>query len=71
MTVPLVAKPKVWCSFCGKSEHDVELLIAGPRGIFICSEDVILCVDIVSENRAKHAAAARGEPASSAGGASA
>jgi ClpX C4-type zinc finger len=35
------------CSFCGKSQHQVEKLIAGP-GIFICSACVKLCSDIVA-----------------------
>ncbi len=35
------------CSFCGKSQHQVEKLIAGP-GIFICGDCVKLCADIVA-----------------------
>jgi ATP-dependent Clp protease ATP-binding subunit ClpX len=31
------------CSFCGKSQHQVEKLIAGPRAVFICNECVGLC----------------------------
>jgi hypothetical protein len=38
----------MFCSFCGKSQHDVKKLIAGP-GIFICDECVLLCHRIVSE----------------------
>jgi ClpX C4-type zinc finger/Glyoxalase superfamily protein len=41
------AKPKtLHCSFCGKSQHDVRALIAGPA-VFICDECVALCDDIV------------------------
>jgi hypothetical protein len=37
----------LYCSFCGKSQHDVRKLIAGP-GPFICNECVDLCVSICS-----------------------
>jgi len=41
------APPKtLCCSFCGKSQHDVRKLIAGP-GVFICDECIDLCTDIV------------------------
>jgi hypothetical protein len=40
--------PTVYCSFCGKSQHEVAKLIAGP-GVFICDECVDLCDDIVSD----------------------
>jgi hypothetical protein len=36
------------CSFCGKSQHKVEKLIAGPRGVFICNECVRLCDGILA-----------------------
>jgi hypothetical protein len=35
------------CSFCGKSQHKVEKLIAGPRGVFICNACVRLCDGIL------------------------
>lgn len=41
------AKATLYCSFCGKSQHDVQKLIAGPGKIFICNECVALCVDIL------------------------
>lgn len=42
------AKPvKLECNFCGKFEQDVLLLIAGPRGVFICNECIELMVDII------------------------
>lgn len=43
-------KPKqtLYCSFCGKSQHEVQKLIAGPT-VFICDECVTLCVEIVNE----------------------
>ena len=37
------------CSFCGKSEHHVQKLIAGPA-VFICDECVNICVDVLREN---------------------
>lgn len=40
------------CSFCGKSQHEVKKLIAGPS-VFICDECVDLCVDIIREEN-KH-----------------
>ena len=40
----------LYCSFCGKSQHEVRKLIAGPT-VFICDECVALCTDIV-EGRA-------------------
>lgn len=44
----------LYCSFCGKSQHEVEKLIAGPR-VFICDECVSLCMDIILEARAEAA----------------
>ncbi len=40
------AKNTRYCSFCGKSEHEVRKLIAGPT-VFICDECVVLCMDII------------------------
>ena len=40
------------CSFCGKQQHEVKKLIAGPA-VFICNECVTLCVDIVKEGNKK------------------
>ena len=42
------SKNHPYCSFCGKSHHEVRKLIAGPT-VFICNECVELCMDIVSE----------------------
>ena len=39
----------LYCSFCGKSQHEVRKLIAGPS-VFICDECVDLCNDIISED---------------------
>ena len=41
-------KEKLFCSFCGKSQHEVKKLIAGPT-VFICDECVELCTDIIKE----------------------
>ena len=38
------------CTFCGKQQNQVERLIAGP-GVFICSECVDLCQQIIQEGR--------------------
>ena len=37
----------LYCSFCGKSQHEVRKLVAGPGRVFICNECVDLCHDIV------------------------
>ncbi len=41
-------KSELHCSFCGKGQHDVQKLIAGPT-VFICDECISLCVDIIKE----------------------
>ena len=41
-------KKTLFCSFCGKSQHEVKKLIAGPT-VFICDECVELCNDIIKE----------------------
>jgi len=41
-------KNTLYCSFCGKSQHEVRKLIAGPT-VFICDECVELCMDIIKE----------------------
>ena len=46
MSKPRDSKTTRYCSFCGKSEHEVRKLIAGPT-VFICDECVELCVDII------------------------
>ena len=42
----------LYCSFCGKSQHEVKKLIAGPS-VFICDECIDLCTDIIQEELAK------------------
>tara|TARA_B100002019_G_scaffold156177_1_gene134468 strand:+ start:1132 stop:2400 length:1269 start_codon:yes stop_codon:yes gene_type:complete len=42
------SKNTLFCSFCGKSQHEVKKLIAGPT-VFICDECVELCMDIIKE----------------------
>ncbi|KMN32211.1 MULTISPECIES: ATP-dependent Clp protease ATP-binding subunit ClpX [Chromobacterium] len=42
----------LYCSFCGKSQHEVQRLIAGPQ-VFICNECVELCNDIIREELEK------------------
>lgn len=43
------SKNTLYCSFCGKSQHEVRKLIAGPT-VYICNECVELCMDIVHED---------------------
>ena len=50
----------LYCSFCGKSQHEVRKLIAGPS-VFICDECVDLCNDIITEEMQEKAATATGE----------
>jgi ATP-dependent Clp protease ATP-binding subunit ClpX len=42
------SKNSLYCSFCGKSQHELRKLIAGPT-VYICNECVELCMDIISE----------------------
>jgi ATP-dependent Clp protease ATP-binding subunit ClpX len=44
------SKGTLYCSFCGKSQHEVRKLIAGPT-VFICDECVELCKDIIQEEK--------------------
>lgn len=46
------AKPDLFCSFCGKNQHEVRKLIAGPT-VFICDECIELCIDIIREENKK------------------
>ncbi len=48
----------LYCSFCGKSQHEVRKLIAGPS-VFICDECVELCNDIIREELEEKSASAR------------
>ena len=50
----------LYCSFCGKSQHEVRKLIAGPS-VFICDECVELCNDIIREELEEKAASARNQ----------
>ena len=45
------SKNTLYCSFCGKSQHEVRKLIAGPT-VFICDECVELCVNFITEESA-------------------
>ena len=42
------AEKTLYCSFCGKSQHEVKKLIAGPS-VFICDECIDLCNDIIRD----------------------
>src|SRR3954466_3980510 len=52
----------LYCSFCGKSQHEVVKLIAGPA-VFICNECVDLCIDIIREENKERDTKAVGTPA--------
>src|SRR5213076_2814670 len=51
-------KNTLYCSFCGKSQHEVRKLIAGPT-VFICDECVELCMDIIREENTSSLAKSR------------
>src|SRR5512139_221975 len=57
---PSSGEKLLYCSFCGKSQHEVRKLIAGPS-VFICDECIELCNDIIREE----SAADKGKPAKS------
>ena len=48
----------LYCSFCGKSQHEVKKLIAGPS-VFICDECIELCNDIIRDEVPADAATPR------------
>ncbi|MEP2979300.1 MAG: ATP-dependent Clp protease ATP-binding subunit ClpX [Lentilitoribacter sp.] len=56
------SKNTLYCSFCGKSQHEVRKLIAGPT-VFICDECVELCTDIIrEENKSSMVKSSEGVP---------
>lgn len=50
MPSPDKRQPRLYCSFCGKAEHEAFMLIAGPT-VFICDECISLCEEMVTERR--------------------
>lgn len=54
-------EPKIRCSFCGKTEDQVNKLIAGPGGAYICDECVDLCSEIIAEEMSHDAEEDLGE----------
>ncbi len=52
------SKNTLYCSFCGKSQHEVRKLVAGPT-VFICDECVELCMDIIGEENKSSLAKSR------------
>lgn len=44
--------PTLYCDFCGKSQHEVRKLIAGPKN-YICDECIELCMDIIRDEQPK------------------
>ena len=55
------SKNTLFCSFCGKGQHETKKLIAGPN-VFICDECVELCMDIVHDDRGSELKASEGIP---------
>ncbi|SFM94303.1 ATP-dependent Clp protease ATP-binding subunit ClpX [Formivibrio citricus] len=53
--MPKSSDKLLYCSFCGKSQHEVVKLIAGPQ-VFICNECIALCNDIIREESSQTAA---------------
>ena len=51
MTEKKTTEKLLYCSFCGKSQHEVKKLIAGPS-VFICDECIELCNDIIRDETA-------------------
>ena len=47
------SKNTLYCSFCGKSQHEVRKLIAGPT-VFVCNEYVELCMDTSARRTHPH-----------------
>ena len=45
----------LYCSFCGKAQHEVRHLIGGPALLFICDECVELCSGIIAKRKAQAA----------------
>ena len=41
----------IHCSFCGKGENEVSRMLAGPPGIYICNECVMICESILKRHR--------------------
>ncbi|MCL2469530.1 MAG: ATP-dependent Clp protease ATP-binding subunit ClpX [Alphaproteobacteria bacterium] len=60
MTKSSDTKSTLYCSFCGKSQHEVRKLIAGPT-VFICDECVELCTDIIREESKSSLVKSRGD----------
>ena len=59
MAVQSLPKDTLYCSFCGKSQHDVSKLIAGPT-VFVCAECIELCMDIIREKNKSSLVKSRG-----------
>ena len=49
---------EIRCSFCGRSQKEVQRIIAGP-GAYICNECIDICKDLLDEERKKRAATAK------------
>jgi ATP-dependent protease Clp ATPase subunit len=50
----MAKKLPIYCSFCGKSTSEVEVIIAGPC-VFICNECVVLCNGVIAMQRSDNA----------------
>jgi hypothetical protein len=50
-SMKILRRQQIFCSFCGKSQQQVERMIAGPNYVFICIECVELCNQILAAER--------------------
>ena len=59
---PPIATEPVYCSFCGKSQHDVTVIVAGPGHVYICDYCVVASFEIAMNHarRIAHQAAGKG-----------
>lgn len=67
---PVTTRPEPrYCSFCGRSEHEADVLLAGPNDVFICDECIAGCAEIVlSKKRQRMTDCALSHPAKGEGG---
>jgi alkylhydroperoxidase/carboxymuconolactone decarboxylase family protein YurZ len=52
MAFPRIRRVQYRCTFCGKSQEQVQRLIAGPGGVYICNECINLCREIIEDEQA-------------------
>lgn len=55
MKQPIAMRPSLYCLFCGKSQHETLLMVAGPGVTAICTECIDRCAELVAAKRAENA----------------